>query len=41
MARTYDEALHILQTHSINTLTLDHDLGENVDGVSCVTGIAY
>lgn len=32
VARTYEEAIHILQTSEVNILTLDHDLGEDVDG---------
>lgn len=32
VARTYYEAIHILESNSIGILTLDHDLGEDVNG---------
>lgn len=28
VARTYKEAIHILESNSVGILTLDHDLGE-------------
>ncbi|MET3209756.1 UNVERIFIED_CONTAM: hypothetical protein ABIC26_002703 [Paenibacillus sp. PvR008] len=38
VARTYYEAIHILETGSVRILTLDHDLGEDVDGKELPNG---
>ncbi|MFS0855203.1 cyclic-phosphate processing receiver domain-containing protein [Paenibacillus taichungensis] len=38
VARTYYEAIHILETNSVGILTLDHDLGEDVDGKELPNG---
>ncbi|WP_338593209.1 cyclic-phosphate processing receiver domain-containing protein [Paenibacillus sp. Y5S-9] len=38
VARTYYEAIHILETRKVAILTLDHDLGEDVDGVELPNG---
>ncbi|PJN48798.1 hypothetical protein PAEAM_56600 [Paenibacillus sp. GM1FR] len=34
----YYEAVHILETKEVAILTLDHDLGEDVDGVELPNG---
>ncbi|SDM15343.1 MULTISPECIES: cyclic-phosphate processing receiver domain-containing protein [Paenibacillus] len=38
VARTYYEAIHILETRKVAILTLDHDLGEDVDGKELPNG---
>lgn len=38
VARTYEEAIHIMENNRVDILTLDHDLGEDVDGVELPNG---
>lgn len=38
VARTYYEAIHILESREVAILTLDHDLGEDVDGKELPNG---
>ncbi|GMK37166.1 hypothetical protein PCCS19_02190 [Paenibacillus sp. CCS19] len=38
LARTYGEAIHLLETHDVDILTLDHDLGEDENGVELPNG---
>ncbi|KAF6565396.1 hypothetical protein G9G63_09570 [Paenibacillus sp. EKM202P] len=38
VARSYYEAIHILETKSVGILTLDHDLGEDIDGKELPNG---
>ncbi|WP_431089950.1 cyclic-phosphate processing receiver domain-containing protein [Paenibacillus sp. 8b26] len=40
VARTYYEAIDILESNSVAILTLDHDLGEDVNGVE-LTGMTW
>lgn len=38
LARTYNEAIHILKHCQVNILTLDHDLGEDEQGKELPNG---
>lgn len=38
LARTYDEAIHLLENNKVEVLSLDHDLGEDSDGKLLPTG---
>ncbi|MCH1959928.1 cyclic-phosphate processing receiver domain-containing protein [Romboutsia hominis] len=38
IARTYEEAVSLLENHSVNILSLDHDLGEDENGNLLKTG---
>lgn len=37
-ARTYEDAVALLNTHKVNILSLDHDLGEDINGNLLKTG---
>lgn len=38
LARTYEEAIHLLENNKVEILSLDHDLGEDSDGKLLPTG---
>lgn len=38
LARTYEEAIQIINKNKINILSLDHDLGEDINGNLLKTG---
>ncbi|EGL17807.1 hypothetical protein HMPREF9413_4395 [Paenibacillus sp. HGF7] len=41
VARTFQEAIHLLETHEVDILSLDHDLGEDLQGNLLPTGKAH
>lgn len=38
MAKTYQEAIYLLENHEVDILSLDHDLGEDLQGNLLPTG---
>lgn len=38
MARTFQEAIHLLETHEVDILSLAHDLGEDLQSNPLPTG---
>ena len=38
VARTFQEAIHLLENHEVDMLSLDHDLGEDLQGNLLPTG---
>lgn len=38
MARTIQEAIHLLENHEVDILSLDYDLGEDLQGNLLPTG---
>lgn len=38
VARTFQEAIHLLENHKVDVLSLDHDLGEDLKGNLLPTG---
>lgn len=41
VARTFEEAVKLFEQHEVNILTLDHDLGEDADGMELLNGYDF
>ena len=39
VARTFQEAIHLLENHEVDILSLDHDLGEDLQGWNVNTNL--